>query len=131
METEPPERFREFGRWLVDRGVDVVHGHSAHVFQGIEVHGGRPILYDAGDFVDDYAVDDDLRNDRGFLFVLTVTSPGEPTELRLVPTEIRDCAVHEAGGEVAAWSRERMRARSAPFGTTFERDGEALVLPLA
>ncbi|WP_293029772.1 CapA family protein [Natronococcus sp.] len=130
MVEEPPASFREFGRWLVEEGVDVVHGHSAHVFQGIEVHEGRPILYDAGDFVDDYAVDSRLRNDRSFLFVLAVSEGETPTELRLYPTEIRDCAVHEASPDAAQWSRDRMRELSAPFGTAFERDGSALVLPL-
>ena len=130
MVTEPPPSFREFGRWLVEEGVDVVHGHSAHVFQGIEVHEGRLIVYDAGDFVDDYAVDDELRNDRSFLFVLSTTPDGEPTELRLRPTEIDGCAVHEASPDAAEWSRRRMRELSEPFGTDFERDGEALVLPL-
>ncbi len=130
MVTEPPESFRAFGRWLVEAGVDVIHGHSAHVFQGIEVDEGAPILYDAGDFVDDYAVDDDLRNDRSFLFVLAVASDGTLEDLRLEPTEIDGCAVHEASPDAAAWSRRRMRALSEPFGTTFERDGEALVVPL-
>ncbi|MFC6769005.1 CapA family protein [Natrinema soli] len=130
MVTEPPESFREFGRWLVEEGVDTVHGHSAHVFQGIEIHEGSPIIYDAGDFVDDYRVDDELRNDRSFLFVLTVASDGQPTELRLQPTEIHDCAVHEASQAAAAWSRERMRELSAPFGTDFDRDGDALVCSL-
>ncbi|MFC4439553.1 MULTISPECIES: CapA family protein [Natrialbaceae] len=128
MVEEPPESFREFGRWLIEEGVDVVHGHSAHVFHGIEVHQGSPIIYDAGDFVDDYAVDSRLRNDRSFLFVLAVTEDGEPTELRLHPTEIDDCAVHEAGPEAAAWTRNRMRELSAAFGTAFEREGAALVL---
>ncbi|QCS41265.1 CapA family protein [Natrinema versiforme] len=130
MVTEPPVAFREFGRWLVEAGVDVVHGHSAHVFQGIEIHEGSPIIYDAGDFVDDYRVDEELHNDRSFLFVLAVTPDGRPTELRLHPTEIEDCAVREAGPEAAAWSRERMRALSAPFGTEFDRDGDGLVLSL-
>ena len=130
MVTEPPESFREFGRWLVEEGVDVVHGHSAHVFQAIEVHEGRPIIYDAGDFVDDYRVDPELRNDRSFLFVLSVTADGDPLELRLHPTEIDDCAVDEARSGVAEWSRTRMRNLSAPFGTEFDRDGDALVLSL-
>jgi poly-gamma-glutamate synthesis protein (capsule biosynthesis protein) len=128
MTVAPPARFQRFARWLVDAGVDAVHGHSAHVFHGVEVYRGRPVLYDAGDFVDDYAVDGRLRNDRSFLFDLTVTDEGRPTRLRLEPTEIRDCAVHRAPPDVAAWSRERMRERSAPFGTTFECDGDALVL---
>ncbi|MDF9744838.1 CapA family protein [Natrinema salsiterrestre] len=130
MVTEPPESFRAFGRWLVEEGVDVVHGHSAHVFQGIEVHEGSPIVYDAGDFVDDYRVDPELRNDRSFLFVLAVTSEGRPPELRLHPTEIDACTVSEASPDAAAWSRERMRELSEPFGTEFDRDGDALVLPL-
>ena len=124
MRTEPYPEFRAFGRWLVERGVDVVHGHSAHVFQGVEVHEGRPILYDCGDFVDDYAVDDDLRNDRSFLFEVRVDD-GTPTELRLTPTEIGDCAVNPADEPTAAWSRDRMRDLSRPFGTEFrEEDGE-------
>lgn len=130
MVTEPPDAFRRFGRWLIEEGVDVVHGHSAHVFHGIEVHEGRPIVYDAGDFVDDYRVEPELRNDRSFLFVLTVASDGRPTELRLHPTEIDDCSVAEARPAVAEWSRDRMRGLSAQFGTEFERDGEALVLSL-
>ena len=130
MVTEPPPSFEAFGRWLVERGVDVVHGHSAHVFQGIEVHDGAPILYDTGDFVDDYAVDRELRNDRGFLYELHVDRDGVPVELGLVPTEIRDCSVHLADGDTATWSRERVRERSSAYGTTFERDGEELVLEL-
>ncbi|RLM53905.1 CapA family protein [Halobellus sp. Atlit-31R] len=130
MVEAPPHPFREFARWLVDEGVDVVHGHSAHVFQGIEVYRGRPILYDAGDFVDDYAVDARLRNDRSFLFELSVSADGDLSELRLRPTEIYDYAVHAAGSEAAAWSRARMRDLSAPFGTEFDRAGADLVVDL-
>jgi hypothetical protein len=38
-------------------GGTLVAGHSAHVFHGVE----DGILYDLGDFLDDYAVDPDLR----------------------------------------------------------------------
>lgn len=48
----PPRRFRRFARGLIDRGVDIFHGHSAHVLQPIEVRGTGVILYDTGDFVD-------------------------------------------------------------------------------
>jgi poly-gamma-glutamate synthesis protein (capsule biosynthesis protein) len=130
MVEEPPGHFRRFGRWLAERGVDLVHGHSAHVFQGVEVHDGTPILYDCGDFVDDYAVDDELRNDRSFLFEVAVASDGEIRELRLVPTEIRNCEVREASRRAAAWSRARMRELSAAFGTEFEdEDGELVLEP--
>ncbi|MFB6070822.1 MAG: CapA family protein [Halanaeroarchaeum sp.] len=129
MVETPPASFREFGRWLVDSGVDVVHGHSAHVFQGIEVHRGRPIMYDTGDVVDDYAVDDRLRNDRGFLFELRLDD-GESIDLRLHPTEISDCAVDRASPAAASWCRRTMRERSEPFGTPFEQTGERLRVDL-
>lgn len=130
MVAEPAEQYREFGRWLVAEGVDVVHGHSAHVFQGVEVRDGAPILYDTGDFVDDYAVDEALRNDRSFCFELTVTPDGDPTALRLHPVALEYCRVEEADADVAAWCRETMRERSAAFDVDFERDGEDLVVAL-
>jgi poly-gamma-glutamate synthesis protein (capsule biosynthesis protein) len=131
MEVEPPTEFQAFARWLIDEGIDVIHGHSAHVFQGIEVYENAPILYDAGDFVDDYRVDPELHNDRSFLFDLGLSDDGTPEELRLIPTEIRDLAVEEARPDAAAWSRARMRELSEPFGTEFERDGTDLLVSLA
>ncbi|MFW6385269.1 MAG: CapA family protein [Halodesulfurarchaeum sp.] len=130
MVEEPKAAFREFAHWLLENGVDVIHGHSAHVFQGIEVYDGQPILYDTGDFVDDYAVNNRLRNDRSFLFELSVTADGDPVELRLVPTEIENCAVRNAESDVASWSRSKMRERASTFETDFERDGERLVVDL-
>ena len=66
----------------------------------------------------------------GGVVELSVTGEGTLSELRLVPTEIHDYAVHEARGDAAAWSRERMRDLSASFGTSFECDGSYLVLEL-
>jgi hypothetical protein len=122
MVEEPTEQFRAFARWLVDEGVDVVYGHSAHVFQGIERYRDGLVLYDTGDFVDDYAVDPRLRNDRGFLFEVTVAGTGDLRRLRLRPTEIRDRAVHVASDETVAsgcaTSRRRSARRSTGTATT-------------
>ena len=131
-ETEPRAVHEAFGRWLVDRGVDVVHGHSAHVLQGVEVYEGSPIVYDAGDFVDDYVSYRDRQgvyNKRSALFELIVRD-GDPDELRVVPTEIVDETATLADGEVAAWVRDAVAERSAPYGPTIERTGDALVVPL-
>jgi poly-gamma-glutamate synthesis protein (capsule biosynthesis protein) len=128
-ETRPAGSRRGFARRLVDRGVDVVHGHSAHVVQGIEVYRGRPILYDTGDFVDDYAVKPGLHNDRSFLFELVVTGGGLEA-LRLRPVEIGREAVHRASAEAAEWLRTQMRSLSAPFDTPVRREGDGLYVPL-
>ena len=55
---------------MIELGADIYHGHSAHICQGIEIHQGKPILYDTGNFIDDYAVHPLLRNDRSCLFRL-------------------------------------------------------------
>lgn len=130
MVETPPASFETFGQWLIDQGVDFIHGHSAHIFQGIEVYEGRPILYDTGDFVDDYAVDDDLRNDRSFLFELHIRPDGTLVELRMLPVEIYDFSVHAADKVAADWSRQRMQELSDPYGTRFDRKGEELILEL-
>jgi len=132
MTAYPAEQYRRFGRWLLEEGVDLVHGHSAHVFQGVERRENGLVLHDCGDFVDDYAVDRELRNDRSFLFEVDVTPAGDLERLRLRSVEIADCAVNTVAGEPSAWWRETMRERSGPFGTAeaFERAGDGLELAL-
>ncbi|ELZ24880.1 poly-gamma-glutamate synthesis protein [Halosimplex carlsbadense 2-9-1] len=128
-EVRPSATQRRFARWLVERGVDVVHGHSAHVVQGIEVYRGRPILYDLGDYVDDYIVKEGLHNDRSVRVELVVEG-GRLDRLHVAPVEISDERVEPATGEVAAWVRERMASLSADFGTNVEREGRGLSVPL-
>ncbi|PSP95722.1 poly-gamma-glutamate biosynthesis protein [Halobacteriales archaeon QS_4_62_28] len=129
-EATPSEEQQQTARWLVDHGVDVVHGHSAHVLQGVETHHGRPIIYDAGDFVDDYVVKDGLHNDRSFLFELVIED-GRVDRLRLTPVEIVDERVRTASERAAKWLRGRMRSLSSAFETTIKRDGRGLTVPLA
>ncbi|MDB2281884.1 CapA family protein [Halorubrum ezzemoulense] len=127
-ETEPRAVHERFGRWLVELGVDVVHGHSAHVLQGVEVHDGSPIVYDAGDFVDDYVSYRDregVYNKRSALFELVVRD-GDLVALDVVPTKIADEAAALADDEVAEWVRETVAERSAAFGTAVEGLGGEL-----
>lgn len=132
--TQPPTAHQAVARKLADWGVDLVAGHSAHCFRGVEIldHGDSPtvVCYDMGEFVDDYAVDPTHRNDRGFLFELVVASDGTPLELELTPTEIDSRAVYRASRRGATWCRSAMQERSAPFETTFDRAGRGLVVPL-
>ncbi len=131
-ETEPRGVHERFGRWLIDQGVDVVHGHSAHVLQGVEVYEGRPIIYDAADFVDDYIsyVDrEGVRNKRSALFELAVRD-GDLDALEVVPIEIADEAATLADDEVAEWVRDTLTERSAAFDTEVEQSDDHLVIPL-
>ncbi|MFC7196051.1 CapA family protein [Halosimplex aquaticum] len=129
-EVRPSGTQRRFARWLIDAGVDVVHGHSAHVIQGIEVYRGRPIVYDIGDYVDDYVIKPDLHNDRSVRVELAIED-GRLERLCVAPVEIVDERADRATGDAAAWVRDRVRTLSEEFGTTVERDGRGLSIPLA
>lgn len=124
----PNDRLVSFGHWLVDKGVDLVHGHSAHVVQAIEQYGDGIILHDTGDLVDDFGIKDNLGNDKSYLFEITLDG-GDFEEIRLIPFHI-DNGVSHASEDEAAWLRETMRERSKPFETTYQREGNSLVVPL-
>ncbi|HSO89941.1 MAG TPA: CapA family protein [Arthrobacter sp.] len=126
-----PSEHRELARALIEAGADVVFGHSPHIFRGVELVRTRPIIYSAGDFVDDYAVDPQERNDQSFMFVLD-TDGGTPLMLRLYPTLIADFQARLAGrssGQIA----DRMQRLSRHLGTasSWNADGGFLEIPLA
>ncbi|MHC4548601.1 MAG: CapA family protein [Planctomycetota bacterium] len=128
MRQVPKPWFKAFARAVMDAGADIFHGHSAHVFQGIELYKGKPILYDTGDLVDDYAVDPRLRNDLALLFLLTV-SPKGLRRLELVPLKIGRMQVNRATGADHAEIVRRMRRLCADMGTTVvAREGRLGVL---
>ena len=110
-----PSGHRQLAHALIDAGADVVFGHSAHIFRGIEIYERRPIIYSAGDFVDDYAVDPDERNDQSFIFLLQAGADG-PEGLRLYPTTIGRMQTRLADRSARAIA-ERMQRLSARLGT--------------
>lgn len=112
----PPDRHIEFGHELVAAGADVIFGHSAHVFRGVEIYEGRPIVYSTGDFVDDYAVDPVERNDQSFVFELE-TEGSVPCHLRLHPTVIRDFQARLATDREAREISEKMTRLCGDFDT--------------
>lgn len=130
MVLAPPAPFRAFARAVTSRGVDLLHGHSAHLFQGVERIGERLVLYDTGDFLDDYAVDPDLRNDWSFVFLVDLDPHALPRRLRLIPVRLRYARVQLARGEEFEAICERMRALSAAFGTHLRQTPEGLELRL-
>lgn len=126
MRRVPPPDFQAFARRVLDAGADLYAGTSAHLFQGIEWHQGRkPILYDLGDFVDDYAVDPLERNDLSFFFRLTLTGAGVE-RVDLDPVAISRYRVHPALPEEAAWALALMADLCADLGTPFEPEQGAM-----
>jgi poly-gamma-glutamate capsule biosynthesis protein CapA/YwtB (metallophosphatase superfamily) len=97
---EPPKRQIPFAHHMIDLGADAIFGHSGHVFRGVEIYRDRPIIYCAGDFVDDYAVDETERNDESFIFVAEYGSR-RCRRLCLYPTVIEKCQARIAGPDRA------------------------------
>lgn len=122
MRQRPTQEFRDFAHNLIDSGVDIIHGHSAHVFQGIELYKNKLIMYDTGDFVDDYYVTPELRNDQSFLFFVSA-GLGGITKIYLVPTLIANMQVNLAQEAEATQTLKRMQQLSAEFGTQIKADG--------
>lgn len=85
---DPPEEHMKVARELIDNGVDIVFGHSPHICRAVEFYRDRPIIYSAGDFIDDYAVDEVERNDRSFIFIVEIQD-NRKFRVQMVPTVIR------------------------------------------
>lgn len=112
----PPHEHLSFAHALIEAGADIIFGHSSHVFRGIEFYKGKPILYGAGDFVDDYAIDDIERNDQSFIYVMEMAGR-IPRGVRLYPTLIRGCHASLAQGVHALGITEKMKELCASLHT--------------
>jgi len=127
MVERPTPEFRKFAHELIDLGVDILHGHSAHIFQGVEAYKGKCILYDTGDFVDDYYIDPFLRNDRSFFFIIEADKK-RLVSLRMIPTLISNYQVNRAQGGEGEETLARMKTLSREFGTSLDLEQGQFVL---
>lgn len=124
MTLGPLAYIRAAARSLADAGATLVAGHSAHVFHGIQ---GR-IIYDLGDFIDDYATEPVLRNDLGML-ILVELGEGRPTRVDAVPLKLEYAYTRLAAGADREWVRSRFTHACAHFGTEVrEEDGRLVVV---
>lgn len=122
----PSEEFRNFARRVIELGADIYHGHSAHICQGIEIHHGKAILYDTGNFIDDYAVHPQLRNDRSCLFKLMFEEK-KLCRIELLPVSLSVANVALVQGKEFDAICEHMAMLCAEFGTRLIREHDRLV----
>jgi poly-gamma-glutamate synthesis protein (capsule biosynthesis protein) len=129
--SEAPPGHQDLARALVGAGADVVFGHSPHIVRGVGLYRDRPIIYGAGDFVDDYAVDPAERNDQSFIFMLE-TRGNVPHTLRLHPTLIAGFQSRRARG-AAGGIAGRMQRLCQDLGTRsfWNAAGSFLEVPIS
>ncbi|KAJ5782853.1 Capsule synthesis protein CapA [Penicillium paradoxum] len=121
---QPDGRIRSLAHFVIDEcGVDIVHGHSSHHVQGVEVYHGKLVIYGCGDFVDDYALNEEYRNDLGALWRVVVqeVDGGVGLErLEIFPTRVEQFRANLLDSRDAdhVWVRRRIRSLSADLGTS-------------
>lgn len=137
---EPDTEITSTARFLIDDcGIDIIHGHSSHHVQGVEVYRGKLIIYGCGDFIDDYAVNPKFRNDLSAAWNVTVAESTvgklEVKKLEVFPNRIfkfqagllsKDHRDHE-------FVCDKLRELCGNFGTTVNRelgDGGQLIVDI-
>jgi poly-gamma-glutamate synthesis protein (capsule biosynthesis protein) len=128
---EVEDDFVRFAHALVDRGVDVVHGHSSHHPRPVEYRGGRLILYGTGDFLTDY---EGIRGYEAFRNELVlgcfVRIEDGRLELRAKPFRLGRMRLERASPRDAAWLTGTLARISEPFGTAVDLvAGDIVAIP--
>lgn len=133
----PAAEFTRFAHFLIDEcGVDIIHGHSSHHVQGMELYRGRPVLYGCGDFLDDYAVHEEYRNDLSAVYEVEYDVEARRcVSLEVVPTA---CHMMRVSRQLAPgdrrWLCTTMQRLCRAFGTQLQVTPEGTlraVLPVS
>jgi poly-gamma-glutamate synthesis protein (capsule biosynthesis protein) len=119
MKAEPRDYIRCAAQEMLASGATLIAGHSAHVFHGVAPR----VLYDLGDFIDDYRTEPDLRNDLGLLFLVEL----DGDRLEGIPLKLQFAHTRLARGDEAEWIERRFTAACAAFGTDVSEEDGRLV----
>jgi len=122
--SRPSAEFRSFAHSAIDAGAMLFWGHSAHLVQGVELWRGKAILYDTGNFIDDYRRHGRERNDLSALFLV------DPPDSRVtvIPIRIQDCQARPAKGRDLRRFLKRFSGLCEELGTTVAvADGKATI----
>lgn len=130
MVHRPARALVNLAHKAVELGFRILFGHSAHTFHGVELFEGRPILYAAGDLVDDYFVDEEFKNDHQLLFELEVGRTSLK-RARFHSVFIEDCRTLPANQPQREHIAKQMITLSAEMGTVVLKNEGALevILP--
>jgi poly-gamma-glutamate synthesis protein (capsule biosynthesis protein) len=129
MVPMPVPHVRAAAAGIAGAGATLVAGHSAHVFHGAGMIAGCPVLYDLGDFLDDYRVDPQLRNDLGLVWRV-VFDGARPVRVEAFGVALEFCVTRRATPAEHRDIAARLRRACAELGTDVEPHGDRLVLHL-
>jgi len=120
-----------FAHALVERGADVVFGHSSHHPRPIEIVRGKPVFYGCGDLISDYegiAGYESFRNELVLLYSLRIGLNGAgDIDVRMKPLRIRKMRLEAASPDDARWLADVLATESRPLGTDVFMRGDGLL----
>ncbi len=117
---------RRFARRLIERaGVSIIHGHSSHHPNAIEVVDERLVLYGSGDFLNDYegiAGYETFRSDLVAAYHANVDSQdGRLRSLEILPFQIRRFRLQQPSDQELDWFARRLGRECVRFGARIGR----------
>lgn len=121
---------RRLGHQMIEAGAAAVLGHGPHLYQGIEVHRGRPIVYSLGTLI--FGTRSRAWKDN--ILAKLVVAGGAPVRLEVIPVAgdraslLQPAPLH---GARAGAVLDHLGALSRRFGTTLRRVGDRGVIDLA
>lgn len=122
--TRPLPSRRAFARALVAGGIDVIHGHSSHMTQGVESIHGKPVLYDNGNAIQDFWIYFWLWTQRSAIFLLEIGR--ETSRLRQIPVSTRGIGLGKPPTALLRAMQTRFAGRSRELGTDVALTEEGL-----
>lgn len=123
-----PAAHTSFAHRLVDRGVDLIYGHSSHHPRPIEVYRGKLILYGCGDLIDDYegiGGYESFRDDLRLLYFASLDpASGNLDRLTMTPMQSRRMRLQHPSTDDARWFRQAIEHASRPFATRIDAEDD-------
>ena len=108
---------------MVRAGANLIAGHSAHTFQGVS----QAVLYNMGDFVDDYPRVPILRNDLGLLWLVDCSTHYKNPRVKALPLRIRDGQTRLAKGAARQVIYRRLQRACQAFNTTVKLEADSFM----
>jgi poly-gamma-glutamate synthesis protein (capsule biosynthesis protein) len=120
-----------FAHWLIDAGVDVVHGHSSHHPRPVEIYRDKLIVYGCGDLINDYEGIGGhfrYRSELRVVYLATLDADtGRFAAGRLVPMRARKMRLERAPIEDGRWIQTILAELSRGCRLTLDADGHIVV----
>ena len=124
----------DFAHRLIDHaGVDVIHGHSSHHPQPLEVYQDKLIIYGSGDFINDYEGIGGREKYRGDLVLMYFADidpdSGKLVHLQLVPMQIKRFSLQRASKADSRWLQQTLNREGGSMGTRLRLTPDGVLIP--